>query len=99
VFWFAQVLQILSKGTRSPKIVLPFIPGLEYSKVTSVKPTFCSIFWDGLGAGVLICAVAENAKAATNNDNIVFFIITDYLVTVISKLQFQKTLNVNKNLK
>lgn len=71
VFRFAPVLQTLSKGTRSPKIVRPLIAGLEYSSVISVNPTFCSIFPSGLGCGASTCANPANPvqsiKANANN--------------------------------
>ena len=51
---------IFPNSSKPPKITLPFILGLEYSKVTSVNPTFCSTFWKGLGAGVWIWAFVEN---------------------------------------
>ena len=66
-FLLAPVLHILSKVTKSPKIVLPFTPGLEYSKVTSVRPTFCSTLVDGLGCGACTCAdtVIDRARQRT----------------------------------
>ena len=49
VLELAPVLHVLPKGTRSPKIALPFTPGLEYSTDISVRPTRCSTVAYGLG--------------------------------------------------
>jgi hypothetical protein len=40
--------------------------GLEYSNVTFVRPTICSVLEKGLGAGVSICAVAEAKQHKLN---------------------------------
>ena len=37
-----------------------WMQSLEYSKVISVNPTVCIIFWEVLGCGVLICASILN---------------------------------------
>ena len=48
VLAFAPVLQSFPNGNKSPKIRLPFMLGLEYSIVTSIRPTTCSTIPLGL---------------------------------------------------
>ncbi|GAA4242881.1 hypothetical protein GCM10022292_15020 [Winogradskyella damuponensis] len=65
--------------------------GREYSKVTSVKPTTCSIFVKGLGCGVLICAFTENikVKANVNSTNFFIFYSVKCLFLTVVKLQLK----------
>jgi len=68
--------------------------GLEYSRVTFVSPTICSVLEKGLGAGVSICAEAERklSKPITEKQTYLkFFMVVEFwfvCVKIFKNYQF-----------
>src|SRR3954471_14040404 len=56
----APVRHTLPKGTISPIILRPFLPGREYDSSMDDRPKSCLMVCVELGAGVFNCAEPEN---------------------------------------